>query len=32
MKKSIGAIYSLQFNALVDLRKILSKIGDNLNE
>jgi len=32
MKKSIGAIYSLQFNALVDLRKILSKIGDSLNE
>jgi len=32
MGKSMGAIYSLQFNALQDLRKILSRIRDNLNE
>ncbi len=32
MGKSVGAIYSLQFNAIQDLRKILSKIGDTLNE
>jgi RNA polymerase sigma factor (sigma-70 family) len=30
--KSVGAVYSLQFNALRDLRKILSTIRDNLNE
>lgn len=30
--KSIGAVYSLHFNALHDLRKILSTIRDNLNE
>jgi RNA polymerase sigma factor (sigma-70 family) len=30
--KSIGAVYSLNFNALHDLRKILSTIRDNLNE
>ena len=32
MKKSVGAIYSLQFNALHDLRKILSKNRNNNNE
>ncbi len=32
MGKSVGAIYSLQFHALGDLRKILSTIRDNLNE
>lgn len=32
MGKSVGAIYSLQFHALRDLRKILSTIRDNLNE
>jgi RNA polymerase sigma factor (sigma-70 family) len=32
MGKSLGAIYSLQFNALQDLRKILNKNGDILNE
>jgi RNA polymerase sigma factor (sigma-70 family) len=32
MGKSIGAIYSLKFNALQDLRKILVKTRDNLNE
>jgi len=31
MGKSIGAIYCLHFNALNDLRKILSKNKDNLN-
>jgi RNA polymerase sigma factor (sigma-70 family) len=31
MRKSIGAIYCLHFNALNDLRKILSKNKDNLN-
>jgi RNA polymerase sigma factor (sigma-70 family) len=30
--KSAGAIHSLHFNALRDLRKILSGKGDNLNE
>jgi RNA polymerase sigma factor (sigma-70 family) len=30
--KSVGAIYSLQFNALLDLRKNLTGIRDNLNE
>jgi RNA polymerase sigma factor (sigma-70 family) len=32
MNKSVGAIYNLQFNALHDLRKILSKKGNNINE
>jgi RNA polymerase sigma factor (sigma-70 family) len=32
MGKTVGAIYSLQFNALQDLRKILSTIRDNINE
>jgi len=32
MNKSVGAIYSLQFNALHDLRKILSKNRNNNNE
>jgi RNA polymerase sigma factor (sigma-70 family) len=32
MGKSIGAIYCLHFNALSDLRKILSKNEDNVNE
>ena len=32
MGKSVGAIYSLQFNALEELRKILTGIRDNLNE
>jgi RNA polymerase sigma factor (sigma-70 family) len=32
MNKSVGAIYSLLFNALRDLRKILSKNGNNINE
>jgi RNA polymerase sigma factor (sigma-70 family) len=32
MGKSVGAIYSLQFHALRDLRKILSTIRDNINE
>jgi len=32
MGKSLGAIYSLQFHALRDLRKILSTIRDSLNE
>jgi RNA polymerase sigma factor (sigma-70 family) len=32
MGKSVGAIYSLQFHALQDLRKILSTIRDNPNE
>ena len=32
MKKSVGAIYSLQFNALHDLRKILSENRNNTNE
>jgi RNA polymerase sigma factor (sigma-70 family) len=32
MGKSVGAIYSLQFNALQDLRKILSKNRNNINE
>lgn len=32
MGKSVGAIYSLQFNALKDLRKILTTIRDNINE
>jgi RNA polymerase sigma factor (sigma-70 family) len=32
MKKSVGAIYSLQFNALRDLRKILSENRNNTNE
>lgn len=32
MGKSIGAIYSLRFYALEDLRKILEKNGNNLNE
>jgi RNA polymerase sigma factor (sigma-70 family) len=32
MNKSVGAIYSLQFNALHDLRKILSKNRNNTNE
>jgi RNA polymerase sigma factor (sigma-70 family) len=30
--KSAGAVYSLHFNALADMRKILSTIRDNLNE
>lgn len=30
--KSVGAVYSLHFNALEDLRKILSAIRDNINE
>jgi RNA polymerase sigma factor (sigma-70 family) len=30
--KSVGAVYSLHFNALADLRKILSTIRDNLHE
>jgi RNA polymerase sigma factor (sigma-70 family) len=30
--KSMGAVYSLHFNALGDLRKILSAIRDKLNE
>lgn len=30
--KSVGAVYSLHFNALGDLRKILSAIRDKLNE
>ena len=32
MNKSVGAIYSLQFNALHDLRKILSENRNNINE
>ena len=32
MGKSVGAVYSLQFHALNDLRKILSTIRDNLDE
>jgi RNA polymerase sigma factor (sigma-70 family) len=32
MGKNVGAIYSLQFHALRDLRKILSTIRDNLND
>jgi len=32
MGKSVSAIYSLQFNGLQDLRKILSKIRDSINE
>jgi RNA polymerase sigma factor (sigma-70 family) len=32
MDKSVGAIYSLQFHALRDLRKILNPIRDNINE
>jgi len=32
MGKSVGAIYSLQFHALNDLRKILGTIGDNTDE
>ena len=32
IKKSVGAIYSLQFNALHDLRKILNKNRNNSNE
>jgi len=32
MGKSVGAIYTLQFHALRDLRKILDRIRDNLNE
>jgi len=32
MEKSVGAIYSLQFNALHDLRKILSENRNNTNE
>ncbi len=32
MGKSVGAIYSLQFNALEELRKILSRIGNTLND
>jgi len=32
MGKSVGAIYSLQFNALEDLRKILGKKRNNSNE
>jgi DNA-directed RNA polymerase specialized sigma24 family protein len=32
MGKTVGAIYSLRFNALNDLRKILSRNRDNLNE
>ena len=32
MGKSVGAVYSLQFHALNDLRKILGTIRDNLNE
>jgi RNA polymerase sigma factor (sigma-70 family) len=32
MGKSVGAVYSLHFNALGDLRKILSAIRDTLNE
>ena len=32
MKKSVGAIYSLQFNALNDLRKILGNNRNNINE
>lgn len=32
MGKTVGAIYSLQFNALKDLRKILGTNMDNLNE
>ena len=30
--KTVGAVYSLQFNALQDLRKIFSTIRDSLNE
>ncbi len=30
--KSMNAIYGLHFNALADLRKILSRIRDNLND
>ncbi|HKJ38168.1 MAG TPA: sigma-70 family RNA polymerase sigma factor [Anaerolineales bacterium] len=32
MKKTVGAVYSLHFNALNDLRKILSENRDKLNE
>ena len=32
LNKSVGAIYSLQFQALRDLRKILHKTRDNINE
>lgn len=32
MGKSVGAVYSLQFHALQDLRKILNKNGDILDE
>ena len=32
LSKSVGAIYSLQFHALQDLRKILNTIRDNPNE
>lgn len=32
MGKSVGGVYSLKFHALEDLRKILSKNGDILNE
>jgi RNA polymerase sigma factor (sigma-70 family) len=32
MGRSVGAIYSLQFQALKDLRKILSTIRDRLND
>lgn len=32
MGRSVGAIYSLQFRGLQELRKILSAIRDNLNE
>ena len=30
--KSVGAVYSLQFHGLEDLRKILGKNTDKLNE
>lgn len=32
LDKSVGAVYTLQFHALEDLRKILSANRDNLNE
>lgn len=32
MNKTVGAIYSLLFNALQDLRKILNNNGNNINE
>jgi RNA polymerase sigma factor (sigma-70 family) len=32
MGKSVGAVYSLHFNALLDLKKIMSQTGKNINE